>query len=73
MSQTPTSQMLFRAGDRLFRDNLHGHSTHSDGREDTAEVVFDIGTLDADFIRLVITDSTGRAAWSNIFWMVDLA
>ena len=45
-------------------------SAHGDG---LTEAVFDIGTLDADFIRLVITDSAGRAAWSNIFWMADLA
>jgi len=33
------NRTLFSAGTRVFRGNLHGHSTHSDGREDTAEVV----------------------------------
>jgi len=33
------SQTFFPAGTRCFRGNLHGHSTHSDGREATAEVV----------------------------------
>ena len=33
------AQTLFAAGSRIFRGNLHGHSTHSDGREESGEVV----------------------------------
>ena len=33
------NRTLFSASTRVFRGNLHGHSTHSDGREDTGEVV----------------------------------
>ena len=33
------NRTLFSAGTSVFRGNLHGHSTHSDGREDTGEVV----------------------------------
>ena len=64
VATSPVSRIVMAGG---------GHqalSAHGDG---LTEAVFDIGTLDADFIRLVITDSTGRAAWSNIFWMADLA
>ena len=33
------SRDLFRSTSRIYRSNLHGHCTHSDGRNETAEVV----------------------------------
>ena len=33
------SQTLFTASSRPLRGNLHGHSTHSDGHQDTTDVV----------------------------------
>ena len=49
-----------------------GHRAWDRQGNGLTSATFDLGSVDADYIRLVITDEHDRQAWSHIFWMADL-
>ncbi len=63
VATSPVSRIVLAGG---------GHRAwHAQGAGLTS-ATFDLGMVDAAYVRLVITDAGGNNAWSNVFWMADL-
>ena len=63
VSTSPVSRIVLSAAGHL--------SASEQGAAEGA--AFDLGKIDAAYVRLTITDANGRNAWSNIVWLDDLA
>ena len=64
VATSPVSRIILSAA---------GHLSHAQHGTGLTSAAFDLGSVTADYVRLTITDADGRNAWSNIFWLDDLA
>jgi len=64
VSTSPVSRIVLSAA---------GHLSASEQGTGITGAAFDLGKIDAAYVRLTITDANGRNAWSNIVWLDDLA